>query len=192
MSKCISIVDDDVAVRDALAILMAANGYEIGAHASAKDFLASPYLWGCVISDLRMPDMSGLDLLQAMKTRNDVRPVILLTGYGDIDLAIQAIRGGAFEFIEKPFNNVELLELVERAAAQDEQLTELRNRYESLTERQRETMSLMATGMPTKEIARTLDLSPRTVEIHRAFVMSKMNAGSLAELVKQSMRLGRD
>jgi two-component system response regulator FixJ len=120
----------------------------------------------------------------------DPRPVILLTAHGDIEMAVQAVRMGAYEFIEKPFKNENLLKTIDQAEVVLEELTELRSRFESLTQRQTETMRYLIEGLATKDIALKLGLSPRTVEIHRAFVMSKMNAKSVADLLRTCMRLG--
>lgn len=190
MSKQISIIDDDPGVLDALSVLLSSKGYEVAQHSSARSFLDAPYLSGVVVSDVRMPEMTGLDLLKEMKTRMDPRPIIILTGHGDIEMAVQAVRLGAFEFFEKPFKHEKLLETIERAEAELGELTELRQRVESLTQRQKETLRYLIEGLATKDIALKLGLSPRTVEIHRAFVMSKMNAKSVADLLRTCMRLG--
>ena len=190
MAKAISIIDDDPGVLDALKALFESRGYEVASHSSAKAFLDAPFLSGCVISDVRMPGMTGLDLLRELKSRMDPRPIVLLTGHGDIDMAIQAVRMGAFEFVQKPFKADKLVQTIENAEQTLHEMSELRDRFESLTQRQKETMSLLIDGLATKDIAAKLGLSPRTVEIHRAFVMSKMNAKSVADLLRVSMRLG--
>lgn len=190
MSRAISIIDDDPGVLDALSVLLSSKGYEVAKYSSAKAFLDAPYLTGCVISDVRMPEMTGLDLLREMKNRMDPRPILILTGHGDIEMAVQAVRLGAFEFFEKPFNHDKLIDTLERAEAELTELTELRERVESLTQRQKETLRYLIEGLATKDIALKLGLSPRTVEIHRAFVMSKMNAKSVADLLRNCMRLG--
>jgi two-component system, LuxR family, response regulator FixJ len=190
MSKAINIIDDDPGVLDAVSALFASKGYETSTHLSAKSFLEAPYLSGCIICDVRMPEMTGLDLLRELKSRTDPRPVILLTAHGDIQMAIQAVRLGAHEFVEKPFKSDRLLGIVEQAETVLTELTELRDRVESLTQRQKETMRFLIEGLATKDIASKLGLSPRTVEIHRAFVMSKMSAKSVADLLRVSMRLG--
>ncbi len=190
MTKAISIIDDDLGVLDALSVLFASKGYDVAKHASAKSFLEAPYLRGCVISDVRMPGLTGLDLLREMKAKFDPRPILILTGHGDIEMAVQAVRLGAFEFFEKPFKHDKLLEAIERAENELVELTELRERVESLTQRQKETLRYLIEGLATKDIAIKLGLSPRTVEIHRAFVMSKMNAKSVADLLRTCLRLG--
>ncbi|MGE0626900.1 MAG: response regulator transcription factor [Hyphomicrobiaceae bacterium] len=190
MTQAISIIDDDPGVLDALSTLFSSKGYEVVTHSSAKSFLNSRYLSGCVISDVRMPEMTGLDLLREMKSQMDPRPIVILTGHGDIEMAVQAVRLGAFEFVEKPFKSDKLMKTVEQAEVVLGELTELRERFESLTQRQKETMRYLIEGLATKDIALKLGLSPRTVEIHRAFVMSKMNAKSVADLLRICMRLG--
>jgi len=190
MAKAINIIDDDKGVLEALSALFTSKGYATSTHASAKAFLAAPFVSGCIITDVRMPEMTGLDLLRELKSRIDPRPVILITAHGDIEMAIQAVRMGAYDFIEKPFKNEKLLATVLEAETVLSELTELRDRVDSLTERQKETMRYLIEGMATKDIALKLGLSPRTVEIHRAFVMSKMNAKSVADLLRISMRLG--
>lgn len=190
MAKAITIIDDDPGVLDALSVLLSSKGYEVSKHASARSFLDAPYVQGCVISDIRMPEMTGLDLLREMKARVDPRPMLILTGHGDIELAVQAVRLGAFEFFEKPFKPDKLLAAIDRAEAELIELAELRERVDSLTQRQKETLRYLIEGLATKDIAIKLGLSPRTVEIHRAFVMSKMNAKSVADLLRVCMRLG--
>jgi two-component system, LuxR family, response regulator FixJ len=190
VARTISIIDDDTGVLDALFILFSTRGYTVEKYTSAKAFLAAPYVSGCIISDVRMPEMTGLDLLREMREKRDPRPIIILTGHGDIEMAVQAVRLGAFEFFEKPFNNDKLFETVERAERELGELAELRERVESLTQRQKETLQFLIEGLATKDIALRLGLSPRTVEIHRAFVMSKMNAKSVADLLRICMRLG--
>lgn len=190
MTKSINIIDDDPGVLDALAVFLGSKGYAVSRFESAKAFLDTPYVSGCIISDVRMPEMTGLDLLRELKSRTDPRPIIILTGHGDIEMAVQAVRMGAFEFFEKPFKHDKLLQTIERAEAELVELTELRERVESLTQRQKETLRYLIEGLATKDIALKLGLSPRTVEIHRAFVMSKMNAKSVADLLRTCMRLG--
>lgn len=190
MTKAISIIDDDPGVLDSLSILFSSKGYQVARHASAQAFLAADYVSGCVITDVRMPEMTGLDLLRTLKAKMDPRPIVVLTGHGDIEMAVQAVRIGAFEFFEKPFKHDKLIETIERAEVELDQLTELRKRFESLTQRQRETLRYLIEGLATKDIALKLSLSPRTVEIHRAFVMSKMNAKSVADLLRICLRLG--
>ena len=190
MSKAVNIIDDDPGVLDAVSTLFASKGYDVATHLSAKGFLDAPFLSGCIITDVRMPQMTGLDLLRELKARTDPRPIIMLTAHGDIEMAIQAVRLGAYDFIEKPFKSDRLLAVVEQAEFVLAELTELRDRVDGLTQRQKETMRFLIEGLAPQDLASKLGLSPRTVEIHRAFVMSKMNAKSVADLLRISMRLG--
>lgn len=200
MDPVVSIIDDDHAVLDAVGMLLSSRGHTVARFSDARSFLAaSPTGPGCIVSDVRMPGMNGIELLRALKAAGDRRPVLLLTAHGDIEMAMQAIRLGAADFIEKPFKDERLLTAVAEAlaagaklsAAHDE-LVAWRERFEMLTERQRQTMRLMLEGHATKEIAVRLGISARTVEIHRSWVMSKMGARSLAHLVRIGMRLGVD
>ena len=143
--------------------------------------------------------MTGLDLLRELKSLEDPRPIVLLTGHGDIEMAVQAIKLGAFDFIEKPFNEERLLGSIEKALAAATssleikiQLADLKERYQSLTDRQRDTMHLLIRGLANKEIGLRLSISPRTVEIHGTWVMNKMSARTLTDLVRMGMALGLD
>jgi two-component system response regulator FixJ len=197
MTAIISIVDDEPTVRDAVAMLLEANGHVPVCYESAKDLLDAPFTAGCIVSDVRMPEMTGLDLLRALQKARDPRPVILLTGHGDIEMAVQAIKIGAFDFIEKPFKNDRLLDSIKSALTVSQstrvakaEIEVLKARFESLSERQRDTMRLLVQGLSNKEIAQRLGISPRTVEIHRTWVMTKMSARSIADLVRMGMALG--
>lgn len=197
MTPTIAIIDDEASIRDALSMLLEAHGYATTCHESAKAFLVAPYTAGCIVSDIRMPEMSGIELLKALHSKRDPRPVILLTGHGDVELAVQAIKLGAQDFIEKPFRNDRLLESIrlalevsERSQLQEAEIRDIRTRYATLTERQRDTLLLLIKGLSNKEIAQRLGISPRTVEIHRTWVMSKMSAKTLVELVRMGMALG--
>ena len=196
MSQKVSVIDDDPAVLDALRLLLVTRGFEAECFDAAPTFLDAPEQSACIISDVRMPHMSGLEMLSTLKARGDVRPVILLTGHGDIQMAVQAIKQGAYEFIEKPFDAERLLSLVNEAMLKSH--TELRDRatlketearYSALSERQRETMVLIVAGLANKEIAAKLGISPRTVEIHRTWVMNKMAAKTVADLVRMGVQL---
>lgn len=196
MQSFVTIVDDDASVLDALSILLRTHGHGVVSYSSAKDLLAMPAAPGCIICDVRMPEMNGLELLHKLTASGDTRPIILLTGHGDVEMAMRAVKLGAHDFIEKPFKEERLLEAVraglevsERTQAEQAELAELRGRVASLTQRQRETMELLVQGLANKDIAAQLGISPRTVEIYRAWVMSKMGAKSLAELVHMSIRL---
>jgi FixJ family two-component response regulator len=195
----IGLVDDDSAVLDSLQLYFARHRVGTSCFASAEALLAS--LDGgaqpdCIVSDIRMPGISGLDLLQRLKERRSIAPLILITGLGDIEMAVAAIKSGAFDFIEKPFDEGRLLVSVRRAATLGQQqarnaaeIEKLRSRFDTLSARQRQVMALATAGMSNKEIASHLDISPKTVENHRAWVMERMEAKSLAELVRIAMKL---
>ncbi|MFM1815318.1 MAG: chemotaxis protein CheY [Pseudomonadota bacterium] len=196
MNAKIAVVEDDPAVLDAVSALLNSKGHAVLEHNGARSLLDAGPDGGCIISDVRMPEMNGLELVDALKSANDPRPIILISGHGDIEMAMQAVKSGAFDFIEKPFDDERLLGAVEKAldayeqvAAEQAEVAELRERFDSLTQRQKETMQLLVEGMTNKDIAQQLGISPRTVEIYRAWVLSKMRADSLVDLVKMSMRL---
>lgn len=194
----IYIVDDDDGMRRALATLMTTVGYHAVAFARPGEFLASydPAHCGCLVLDVRMPDMSGLEVQQQLNRSGAMLPVILITGHGDIPMAVQAMKDGAFDFLQKPFRDQELLDRINAALKQDaedralvERHADLRRRAESLTPREHEVMALVVDGRANKVIAIDLGLSERTVEIHRANVMDKMGARSIAHLVKMQLTL---
>ena len=196
MNRPVSVIDDDPAVLDSIKMLLEAKGISVQCHISAIDFLASDTAISCIVSDVRMPAMSGLELLEVLKQRKSECPVIFLTGHGDIELAVQAIKSGALDFILKPFDAERLVDAVKDAIAkshsqsvQSNVIRELRDRHATLSERQKETMTLLVQGMANKEIATRLGISPRTVEIHRTWVMNKMSAKTLADLVRMGMSL---
>jgi FixJ family two-component response regulator len=189
----VCIIDDDEAIREALKLLLFAEGLNGIAFESAEHFLAdgteTPF--DCMLLDIRMPGMDGLELYQEIKRQSLPFPVIFITGHGDIPLAVSAIKQGAFDFLTKPFEDGELLGKVRHAiahfSAQSEQMRrmhEIRARMEACTPRERDVLQLMTSGLTNKEIAESLAISPRTVEIHRAHVMEKMEAGSLPSLVR--------
>jgi two-component system response regulator FixJ len=197
MSKTISVIDDEASVRDAVAMLLESHGMTVACYDGAEAFLAAPFTAGCVVSDVRMPDVSGLDLLRKLRGTGDPRPLILMTGHGDVELAVQAIKLGAFDFVEKPFSDERLLSSVEEALIASEsslkeriELEDLKSKYAALSDRQRDTMQLLIRGLSNKEIGQQLGISPRTVEIHRTWVMTKMSARSIADLVRMAMALG--
>ncbi len=190
----VHVVDDESAIRDSLAMLLRSVGMKSRAYAGAQEFLEvwRPASQECLVCDVRMPGMSGLELQEALKARNAHLPVVLITGHGDVAMAVRAMKAGASDFIEKPFNDQVLLDAVNRALARarDGQgagraVTEAR--IEELTPREREVMLLVAEGRPNKVVATRLGLSTRTVEVHRAKVMEKMQARSLAELVRMAI-----
>ena len=196
---CVYVVDDDDAVREALSGLLEAGGYLCRSFSSAPEFLrAAPTLRpGCLIADIRMPGMDGLELQRLLVERALHFPLIIVTGHGDVSLAVRAMKAGALDFIQKPFNAKAILESTKSAmsrVAEPQQANRLaveaRSRFESLSQREREVLQGLLTGLPNKTIARELGLSPRTVEIHRARVMEKMRARSLSELVRLGLAAG--
>jgi two-component system, LuxR family, response regulator FixJ len=197
MTETVSLVDDDPDVLDAVGMLLRARGHKVECYSSAKALLEAPPVPGCIVSDVRMPDVTGLDLLREVVAKGDLRPLIFLTGHGDVEMAVQAIKLGAFDFIEKPFAEDRLLDAIDSALAlasdsraSNDELQELRERYDTLTDRQRDTMLLLVKGMGNKEIGTQLGISSRTVEIHRTWVMNKMAAKTLADLVRMGVALG--
>lgn len=195
----IALIDDDAAVLDSLRLYIELNGVIVCSFSTAEAFLAilgSVGTVDCVVADVRMPGLSGIDLVRKMQALNSSLPIILITAHGDVDMAVAAIKLGAFDFIEKPFDERRLLESINTAVGQTRpvqeeaaDLEELRERAEGLTDRQREVMELAAAGLSNKEIAVRLRISPRTVENHRAWMMERMEARNLAELVRMVMRL---
>jgi two-component system response regulator FixJ len=195
----IGLIDDDPAILDSLRLYLERNDVQVSCFAAAEPFLATRDIErsiDCVVADVRMPGLSGIDLVRQMTARSLSIPVILITAHGDIDMAVAAIKLGAFDFIEKPFDEKRLLESIRTTVSHTRQardystdLRELRARVESLTKRQREVMEFAAAGLSNKEIALRLRISPRTVEIHRAWMMERMQARNLAELVRMVMRL---
>lgn len=197
MTETVSVIDDEASVRDAIAMLLETNGYTVATYAGVGAFLAAPFQAGTIISDVRMPEATGLDLLRDLQAMDDPRPIILLTGHGDIEMAVQALKLGAFDFIEKPFEMERLLSAVASAMEASAsslkstlELNELKQRYASLSDRQRDTMHFLVRGLSNKEIAQELGISPRTVEIHRTWVMTRMSAKSMADLVRMGIALG--
>jgi len=195
----IYIVDDDDGMRRALTVLMSTVGYQPAAFARPAEFLAKydPNQASCLVLDVRMPEMSGLEVQQQLNRNGAMLPVILITGHGDIPMAVQAMKDGAFDFLQKPFRDQDLLDRINAALKQDAQnresvdrLADLRQRSASLTPREREVLEHVVDGKANKVIAIDLGLSERTVEIHRANVMEKMGARSVAHLVKMHLTLG--
>ena len=195
----VHIVDDDDALRDSLQFLMVSAGIEAQTYNSATSFLnAVPRgAAGCVITDVRMPGMSGLDLLRQLKTTAPSLPVIVITGHGDVPLAVEAMKLGAVDFIEKPFDDEVLLASIrkalgsnEEASRRDAEVATIRQRMELLSARERQVLEGLVQGHANKVIAFDLGISPRTVEIYRANVMTKMEASSLSELVRIALTAG--
>lgn len=190
------IVDDDPAIRQAMEFLMRSVDMTCEIFRSADEFLAA---WnegrsGCLVLDIRMPGMGGLELQERLSQRGSRLPIIFITGHADVPMAVDAMQKGAFDFIQKPFRDQELLERIGAAIkaereqrAEHARKSEVSERLESLTPREREVMDLVVTGKPNKIVAYELGVSQRTVEIHRARVMEKMGAGSLADLVRMSL-----
>ena len=192
------VVDDDDAVRSSLRLLLKSAGLPAVGYASAREFLDAwqPEQAGCLILDVRMPGMSGIELQGELNRRGAIIPVIFISGHGDIPMAVEAIQHGAFDFLTKPFGDQDLLDRVQRALATDAenrkllaQREVLRERLESLTPREREVLGLVTQGKANKVMAGDLGVSQRTVEIHRARVMEKMGANSLAQLVRMTIDL---
>ncbi|MBL8482377.1 MAG: response regulator transcription factor [Rhodocyclaceae bacterium] len=194
----VHIVDDEADVREALALLVRSVGLVAASYASAYDFLQRyrPGGASCAVLDVRMPGMSGLDLQEKLKRDGIELPIIFMTGHGDVPMAVRAMRAGALDFIEKPFNDQEMLDRIQAAIARDardrDEAAEMRRmaaRQAELTPREREVMALIVAGRLNKQIADELGLSTRTVELHRAHVMEKMQAESLSHLVRMALAL---
>jgi two-component system, LuxR family, response regulator FixJ len=192
------VVDDDSGVRSSIRILLKSVGIEATAFASARDFLAAydQSQPGCLLLDIRMPGMSGMDLQLELNRMGAVLPVIFITGHGDVPMAVEAMQQGAFDFLQKPFRDQDLIQRIQRALEHDashraalKQTDAVRTRLASLTPREREVLDHLADGKQNKVIAAELGLSQRTVEIHRANVMAKMQARSIAQLVRMLLDL---
>jgi two-component system, LuxR family, response regulator FixJ len=192
MSATVHVVDDDPAMRDSLRMLLEASGFAVLTHDSAGAFLpAAPSASGCVLTDVRMPEIDGLELQRRLHRMRLPLPVIVMTGQADIALAVNAMREGAVDFLEKPFEADALIEAVGRALRQSERLREAAAtaadaaaRIGSLTPREREVLDLLVTGLPNKAVANKLGTSPRTIEVHRARVLEKLQARGLPDLVR--------
>jgi FixJ family two-component response regulator len=187
------IVDDDQAVRDAIRWLMEQVKLKVQVFASADEFLANyiPGTRGCIILDIRMPGMSGLELQERLKAAKALIPIIIITGHGDVPIAVRAMKGGAIEFLQKPFNDQLLLDTVQSALStyaeiwdQEARRQECNRNLSSLTKREMDVLNLLRTGKPNKLIATALNISVRTVEGHRATIMAKTGAKSLGELIE--------
>jgi two-component system, LuxR family, response regulator FixJ len=198
-SPSVFIVDDDEAVRSSLRLLIKSVGLIPTALGSAREFLEKydPTQPGCLVLDVRMPEMSGLELQEHLNRQGAVIPVIFITGHGDVPMAVEAMQAGAFDFLQKPFRDQDLIDRIQRALEKDRanravlnERSLIRERLESLTPREREVLEMVSSGKPNKIMAADLGVSQRTVEIHRARVMEKMGASSLAQLVRMVMDLG--
>jgi FixJ family two-component response regulator len=193
------IVDDDASVRKSLTRVMTAAGYAVEVYASARDFLTREPFVGpcCLVLDVRMPGLTGLDLQEALAGKGHRVPIVFITGHGDISMSVKAMKGGAADFLTKPFDVEKLLEAVERAVTKDVKdlgeegrTAEVLERVKLLTPREMEVFALVVTGMLNKQIAGELGIGEKTVKVHRARVMEKMQAGSVAELVRLADRAG--
>jgi two-component system response regulator FixJ len=193
------VIDDDEAMRDSLNFLLDSADFSVTLFETAIRFLdALPGLeFGCVVSDVRMPGMDGIELLKRMKAGQSSFPIVIMTGHGDVPLAVEAMKLGAVDFLEKPFEDDRLIGMIEAAirqaepAARSEALThDIAARVATLSPRERQVMDGLIAGLSNKLIARDYDISPRTIEVYRANVMTKMQANSLSELVRLAMRAG--
>jgi len=196
--ETVIVVDDDDAVRASLRLLLKSVGLEVQTFGSASEFLGSYNAQqpGCLVLDVRMPGLSGMELQEQLNLRGAIIPVIFVTGHGDVPMAVEAMQHGAFDFLQKPFRDQDLLDRIQRALVRDRenrvqllQKDQIRTRLESLTPREREVLQLMTRGRPNKLMAADLGLSQRTIEIHRARVMEKMHASSLAQLVRMTLEI---
>ena len=192
------VVDDDSSIREAIEILVKLAGLRVETFGTAQEFLRSkrPDLPGCVVLDVELPGLSGLDLQRELTAHGIKLPIIFITGYGDIPMSVRAMKAGALEFLTKPFRDQDLLDAIQQALERDRaarrhsrEIAELREHFDALTSREREVMSLVVAGWLNKQIGFELGISEITVKIHRGRVMNKMGAQSLAELVRMTERL---
>lgn len=192
------VIEDDEAVRDSLRMMLESLGQKVETFPRADDFLKAyrEEMAGCIVLDIRMPGMNGMELQRKLNAMNSILPIIFVTGHGDVPMAVEAMQQGAVDFIQKPYREQELLDKIQKAITLDtenrnelKEVQKIRERCESLTPREQEVMDMMVDGKANKVIAIDLDISQRTVEIHRARVMEKMGAKSLAQLVRMSIAL---
>lgn len=199
--QTVFVIDDDEAVRDSLRLLLKSAGLPVKDFASAAEFLEScdPEQGGCLVLDIHMPGFNGLQLQDELRRRGAAIPIIFITGHGDVPIAVQAMKQGAVEFLQKPFNDEDLLAGIRKAFERDledrsrhRHSSLARERYATLTPREKQVMEKVAAGLSSKQIAYELGISQRTVEIHRGAVMNKMNADSVASLVKMMMSVSKE
>ncbi|WP_141652474.1 response regulator FixJ [Rhizobium grahamii] len=195
----VHIVDDEEPVRKSFAFMLAINGYAVKLHQSPASFLSfAPSIHnGILVTDLRMPEISGLDLIRQLGVKKIPIPSIVITGHGDVAMAVAAMKAGAVDFIEKPFEDNVIIEAIERASehlivpgAKADGITDIQTRLQTLSERERQVLCAVVAGFPNKSIAHDLDISARTVEVHRASAMSKMKAKNLPHLVRMALVAG--
>src|ERR1700676_300645 len=193
------VIDDDEAMRDSLDFLLGAANFHVTLFESAHHFLdtLSSVEFGCVVSDVRMPGIDGIELLKRLKASPSLFPVVIMTGHGDVPLAVEAMKLGAVDFVEKPFEDDRLIGMIDAALKKAEPglateaiRLEIASRIATLSPRERQVMEGLIAGLSNKLIAKEYDISPRTIEVYRANVMTKMQAGSLSELVRLAMRAG--
>jgi two-component system response regulator FixJ len=192
------VIDDDPAMRDSLDFLLGSAGFKVTLFDTAADFLDAHagLRFGCLISDVRMPGIDGMDLLRRLKANASPLPVIIMTGHGDIPLAVEAIKLGALDFIEKPFEDERLIGMIEAVLQQSDHAksdsisAEIASRIASLSQRERQVMDGLVAGLSNKLIAREHNISPRPIEVYRANVMTKMQAHNLSELIRLALRAG--
>ena len=193
------VIDDDEAMRDSLDFLLGSADFHVTLFESAHHFLdaVSSIEFGCVVSDVRMPGIDGIELLKRMKASHSAFPVVIMTGHGDVPLAVEAMKLGAVDFLEKPFEDERLIGMIDAALRQAESSArseaatlDIATRIATLSPRERQVMDGLIAGLSNKLIAKEYNISPRTIEVYRANVMTKMQAGSLSELVRLAMRAG--
>ena len=199
-TSTVFVVDDDPSIRESLSLLLRSAGYGVKTFAAAKDFLESEPgtpAPACLVLDVKMPGLSGLDLQKELKSRNITIPIIFITGHGDIPMSVQAMKTGAVDFLPKPFDDDDLLEAVKEALLKDSQAHDnldeqkhILQRLDSLTTREHEVLTYLITGMLNKQIAYELNISERTVKAHRKQVFDKMGVNSIAELVRLTEKVG--
>jgi FixJ family two-component response regulator len=199
-SSTVFLVDDDASVRRALTRLIKSGGHQVRTFASAREFLDSDwraYGPACLVLDVQIPGLSGLDLQRELQTENATLPIIFITGHGDIPMSVKAMKDGAIDFLPKPVKHTDLFRAIEQALAravseraEREKMEDIQSRIDSLTPREREVMALIVRGLLNKEVAFKLGTVEKTIKVHRARIMEKMQVGSLAELVRIAERVG--